>query len=128
MEANAAGSHEALLLNHQGEVTEGTTSNVFVVQGKRLCTPAVECGLLTGITRGIALQLAREAGIPAAETRLTVSDLTGAEECFLTNTTQEVLPVTQVDGRRIGDGRPGEITRRLHASFRAGLDRFLDDL
>jgi branched-subunit amino acid aminotransferase/4-amino-4-deoxychorismate lyase len=57
-----------------------------------------------------------------------VSDLTGAEECFLTNTTQEVLPVTQVDGRRIGDGRPGEITRRLHASFRAGLDRFLDDL
>jgi len=128
MEAKAAGSHEALLLNHQGEVTEGTTSNVFVVQGKRLCTPAVECGLLAGITRGIVLQLAREAGIPAAETRLTASDLTGAEECFLTNTTQEVLPVTQVDGRRIGDGRPGEITRLLHASFRAGLDRFLDDL
>jgi len=128
MEAKAAGSHEALLLNHQGEVTEGTTSNVFVVQGQRLCTPAVECGLLAGITRGIVLQLAREAGIPAAETRLTASDLTGAEECFLTNTTQEVLPVTQVDGRRIGDGRPGEITRLLHASFRAGLDRFLDDL
>jgi len=128
MEANTAGSHEALLLNHRGEVTEGTTSNVFVVQGKRLRTPAVECGLLAGITRGIVLQLARETGIPAEETRLTVRDLTDAEECFLTNTTQEVLPVTRVDGRSIGDGRPGQITRRLHASFRAGLDRFLDDL
>src|SRR2546422_10705381 len=61
MEAKAAGSHEALLLNHQGEVTEGTTSNVFVVQGKGLCTPAVVCGLLAGITRGIVLQLARDA-------------------------------------------------------------------
>jgi branched-chain amino acid aminotransferase len=128
MEATAAGSHEALLLNHRGEVTEGTTSNVFVVQGKCLRTPAVECGLLAGITRGIVLQLARETGIPAEETRLTVRDLTDAEECFLANTTQEVLPVTRVDGRSIGGGRPGQITRRLHASFRAGLDRFLDDL
>jgi len=128
MEANAAGSHEALLLNYRGEVTEGTTSNVFVVQGQRLRTPAVECGLLAGITRGIVLQLAREGGIPVEERRLTVRDLTDAEECFLTNTTQEVLPVTRVDRRSIGDGRPGQITRRLHASFRAGLDRFLDDL
>ena len=128
MEANAAGSHEALLLNYRGEVTEGTTSNVFVVQGQRLRTPAVECGLLAGITRGIVLQLAREGGIPVEERRLTVRDLTDAEECFLTNTTQEVLPVTRVDRRSIGDGRPGQITRRLHGSFRAGLDRFLDDL
>src|SRR5438093_9597507 len=118
MEANAAGSHEALLLNYRGEVTEGTTSNVFVVQGQRLRTPAVECGLLAGITRGIVLQLAREGGIPVEERRLTVRDLTDAEECFLTNTTQEVLPVTRVDRRSIGDGRPGQITRRLHASFR----------
>ena len=126
MEAKAAGAHEALLLNHRGDVTEGTTSNVFVVQGGRLRTPAVECGILEGITRSLVLQLANELEIPTDEARLTVEDLLRAEECFLTNTTQEVLPVTRLDGRMIGDGRPGEITRRLHASFRACLDRFLD--
>ncbi len=126
MEAKAAGAHEALMLNHRGDVTEGTTSNIFAVQGGRLRTPSVECGILEGITRGLVLQLASELGIPSEETRLTVEDLLRAEECFLTNTTQEVLPVTQVNGTRIGNGRPGEITRRLHASFRACLDRFLD--
>lgn len=126
MEATAAGAHEAVLLNHQGEVTEGTISNVFVVQGGRLRTPTVECGILAGITRNVVLGIARELGIPTDETHLTVDDLTGAEECFLTSTTQEVLPVTTVEGRRIGEGRPGAITRQLHASFRAGLDRFLD--
>lgn len=125
MEATAAGVHEALLLNHRGDITEGTTSNVFAVQGGRLLTPSVESGILEGITRGVVLQLASELGIPSEETRLTVEDLMRAEECFLTNTTQEVLPVTQVDGRMIGNGRPGEITRRLHASFRACLGRLL---
>lgn len=128
MEAKEAGVHEALMLNHRDELTEGTTSNVFAVQGGRLRTPSVECGILEGITRGWVLQLASELGIPSEETRLTVEDLMRAEECFLTNTTQEVLPVTRVDGRMIGDGRPGWITRRLHASFRAGLDRFLDGM
>jgi branched-chain amino acid aminotransferase len=126
MEAKAAGAHEALMLNHQGELTEGTTSNMFVVQRGRVRTPAVECGILNGITRGLVLQLASELGIPSEETRLTVDDLLRADECFLTNTTQEVLPVTRVNGTMIGNGRPGEITRRLHASFRACLDRLLD--
>ena len=126
MEAKAAGAHEALMLNHQGELTEGTTSNLFVVQRGRVRTPAVECGILNGITRGLVLQLASELGIPSEEARLTVDDLLRADECFLTNTTQEVLPVTRVNGTMIGNGRPGEITRRLHASFRACLDRLLD--
>lgn len=126
MEAKAAGAHEALMLNHQGELTEGTTSNMFVVQRGRVRTPAVECGILNGITRGVVLQLASELGLPSEETRLTVDDLLRADECFLTNTTQEVLPVTRVNGTMIGNGRPGEITRRLHASFRACLDRLLD--
>jgi len=125
MEAKTAGAHEALMLNHRGELTEGTTSNVFTVRGGRLLTPSVESGILDGITRGLVLQLAAELGIPSEETRVTIEDLTRAEECFLTNTTQEVLPVTQVDGRMIGNGRPGEITRRLHASFRACLDRLM---
>jgi len=128
MEAKSADAHEALLLNHRGEVTEGTGSNVFVIQEGRLRTPAVESGILAGITRGVVLQLARDLGIPTEETRLAVGDLAIADECFLTNTTVEVLPVTQVDGQRIGNGRPGEITRRLHASFRDSLDRFLDGL
>jgi branched-chain amino acid aminotransferase len=126
MEANTAGAHEALLLNHHGEVTEGTTSNVFTVREGRLRTPALDCGILAGLTRGIILMVARDLGIETEETRLTVKDLYKADECFLTNTTQEVLPVTQVDGKMVGDGRPGELTRRLHASFRTGLDRFLD--
>ncbi len=128
MEAKTAGVHEALMLNHRGDVTEGTTSNVFIAQGGRLLTPSIECGILEGITRRWVLQLAAELGILSEETRLTTEDLTRADECFLTNTTQEVLPVTRMDGRMIGDGRPGRITRRLHASFRAGLDRFLDGM
>lgn len=128
MEAKAAGAHEALMLNHRGELTEGTTSNLFVVQGGRVRTPAVECGILNGITRGLVLQLASELGIPSEEARLTVDDLLRADECFLTNTTQEVLPVTRVNGTMIGNGRPGEITRRLHVSFRACLDRLLDGM
>jgi len=127
MEAKAAGAHEALMLNHRGDVTEGTTSNVFVVQEGRLRTPSVECGILDGITRELVLQLASELNIPSEEARLSIADLLRAEECFLTNTTQEVLPVTRVDGHVIGDGRPGVLTRRIHASFRACLERFLGD-
>lgn len=126
MEAKTAGAHEALLLNHRNEVTEGTTSNVFVVREGRLRTPAIDCGILAGLTRGVILKLARDRGIETDEVRLTANDLYDADECFLTSTTQEVLPVTRVDGKMIGTGRPGELTRRLHASFRAGLDRFLD--
>ncbi len=126
LEAIEAGAHDALMLNQQDEVTEGTTSNVFVVQGARLRTPAVECGILDGITRSLVLRLARELGIPTEETRLTVDDLIRADECFLTNTTQEILPVTRVDGGAIGGGRPGPLTRRLHGLFRADLDRLLD--
>ena len=126
MEAKAAGAHEALLLNHRNEVTEGTTSNVFVVREGRLRTPAIDCGILAGLTRGVILELARDRGIETEEMRLTANDLYDADECFLTSTTQEVLPVTRVDGKMIENGRPGELTRRLHASFRAGLDRFLD--
>jgi branched-chain amino acid aminotransferase len=125
MEATALGAYDAVLLNHQGEVTEGTTSNIFVALGGRLLTPASDCGILAGITRNLVLRLARELEIPTEETRLTAADLPIADECFLTNTTVEVLPVTQVDGQSIGEGRPGEITRRLHASFRDSLDRFL---
>lgn len=126
MEATAVGAHEALMLNHRGDLTEGTTSNVFVVQNGRVRTPSTDCGILEGLTRGLVLRLASDVGLPPNETRLRVEDLRRAEECFLTNTTQEVLPVTRVDGHLIGDGRPGPITRRLHAAFLAYRDQTLD--
>jgi branched-chain amino acid aminotransferase len=126
IEAKAAGAHEGLMLNYRDELTEGTTSNLFLVQNGLLRTPALDCGLLDGITRRLVLDLARELGILYEETRLVTADLYTAQECFLTNTTQEILPVTMVNGRPVGDGRPGPMTQHLHASFRTRLDRFLD--
>jgi len=125
MEATAAGVHESLMLNHRGDIAEGTVSNVFAVYHGRLQTPSAACGILEGVTRGVVLHVASEMGIPADETQLHVEDLLRAEECFLTNTTQEVLPVTRVDGHLISDGRPGPITRRIHAAFLAYRDRVL---
>jgi branched-chain amino acid aminotransferase len=126
MEAKAAGAQEAFMLNHRGELTEGTTSNLFLVQAGRVRTPALDCGILDGITRGVVLGIAKDLGIPTEETRLVQTDLAVADECFLTNTTQEVLPVTRVDGKPIGTGRPGGITRRLHELFRARLHGLLE--
>jgi branched-chain amino acid aminotransferase len=126
MEAIAVGSYEGVMLNHRNELTEGATSNLFVVQNGRLRTPARHCGILDGLTRGVVLQLATELKIPTDETRLYVEDLYGAEECFLTNTTHEVLPVTSANGRAVGNGRPGQITSRLRASFQTSLDRLLE--
>ena len=126
MEAIAAGADEAIMLNYRDELTEGSTSNVFLVNAGQLRTPAVTCGLLDGVTRGVVLTLATELAIPSDETVLRMTDLYAAEECFMTNTTQEVLPVTKVDGRMVGDGRPGPITLRLRASYRSRLERLLE--
>ena len=126
MEAIAVGAYEGVMLNHRDELTEGTTSNLFVVQNGRLCTPARECGILDGLTRGVVLQLADELKIPTEETRLYVEHLYGAEECFLTNTTHEVLPVAKANGRPVGNGRPGPITSRLRASFQTSLNGLLE--
>lgn len=125
MEAIAAGADEAIMLNYRDELTEGSTSNVFLVNAGRLRTPAAACGLLDGVTRGVVLKLAKDLAIPSEETVLGMADLYAAEECFVTNTTQEVLPVTKVDGRVVRDGRPGPITARLRASYRACLERLL---
>ncbi len=124
MEATRAGAAEAIMLNYRDELTEGSTSNLFLVHAGRLRTPALACGLLDGVTRGVVLNLAKDLAIPCEETVLRIADLYSAEECFLTNTTQEVLPVTKVDGRMVGEGRPGPITARLRGSYRSRLERF----
>ena len=110
--------HEFLFFGPEGTLAEGTVSNVFIVKRKCLLTPSVASGILKGVTRDLVLSLAKERGWPVAETPLTRHDLYTADECFLTNTSSEVLPVVAVDGRSIGDGRPGPLTRALRRDFK----------
>jgi branched-chain amino acid aminotransferase len=126
-EAIAAGAFDSILLNWEAHLTECTISNLFFVRAGQLCTPALACGLLDGITREIVLSLAREAQIPVDEGHFGVEAIHKADECFLTNTSIEVLPVTMVDGHPVGKcGTPGPLTRQLHTHFLATRARFLE--
>lgn len=125
-EAIAAGAFDSVLLNWEGHVTECTVSNIFFVQAGRLCTPALSCGILDGITRGVILTLARDAGIPMDEGQFNLEALVAADECFLSNTTMEVMPATQLNGRPIGSGRPGPLTERLRQIFVTERRKFLE--
>jgi branched-chain amino acid aminotransferase len=114
-----SGAHEAILCAAGGSVAEGASSNVFAVVGGQVRTPALSVGILAGVTRGKVLELCRRAGIPSAEvTSMSPDELRGAEEAFLTSAARGVLPVTRVDGRPIGGGAPGPVTRRLMALYR----------
>jgi branched-chain amino acid aminotransferase len=117
IEGLQAGCIEALMLNHKGEVAECTGDNLFLVRGGRLLTPPNEAGILEGITRDAVIELARQAGITVQEVPLTKHDVYIADECFLTGTAAEVIPVVKVDSRTIGDGRPGPMTRDLMERF-----------
>jgi branched-chain amino acid aminotransferase len=116
--AQAAGAHEALFRDAEGRITEGTSSNVFAVMGGRLVTPPLEAGILEGVTRGVVLRLAPLQGVAAEQALLPADGLERAEEVFITSTSREILPVTRLGVARVGDGRPGPITRALHAAFR----------
>jgi branched-chain amino acid aminotransferase len=118
-EAKSRGADEALIVDGRGEVLEGATSNVFVARGGRLTTPPLEAGILAGITRAHVLESAAAAGLAVDEGALRPEDLYGADEVFITSSIRELLPVTRVDGRMIGRGAPGPITRSLHRAFRA---------
>ena len=119
LEGLQAGCVEALMLNHKGEVAECTADNVFVVRGGRVLTPPPDAGILEGITRNAVMDLAREAGIDCREATLTRHDLYTADECFLTGTAAEVIPVVDIDGRMIGAGTPGPVTQQLTTAFHA---------
>ncbi len=121
--ARAAGAYEALMLNREGFVTEGTTSNVFAVRGGALLSPPLAAGILEGVTRGIVLALARSAGIPAREVALRPRDLEEADELFITSTVRENVAVTRLGDRRVGGGGVGPLTARVHAAFRERADR-----
>jgi len=119
IDAQRAGADEALLLNSEGFIAECSADNIFAVRHGALATPAPLDGALEGITRGVVLQLAAEARIPARETRLARYDLYTADECFVSGTGAEIMPVVEVDGRTIGSGSPGALTRRLADAFHA---------
>jgi branched-chain amino acid aminotransferase len=119
IDAQRAGADEALLLNAEGFIAECSADNLFVIRHGALATPAPLDGALEGITRGVVLQLAAEANIPAREARLARYDVYTADECFVSGTGAEIMPVVEVDGRTIGSGSPGPLTRRLADAFHA---------
>src|ERR1041385_2580208 len=119
IEANNSGCEEAIMLNAEGLISECTGDNIFVVKENHLFTPPLSAGALYGITRRVAMELAAEAGLKVSEPNLTRYDLFNAEECFLTGTGAELIPVVKIDGRVIGNGKPGPMTRRLVEQYRA---------
>ena len=118
VEAKQAGCIEAVMLNNRGEVAECTADNIFIVRDGILATPAPHCGILQGITRQTVLELAAAEGIVARETVLTRFDLYTADECFMTGSGAEIVPVVRIDGRTIGSGLPGEVTEKLRQAFK----------
>lgn len=117
LEGVQAGCVEALMLNHKGEVAECTGDNIFIIKRGVLKTPPPDAGILEGVTRAAVMELARTGNVPVQETTMTRHDIYTADECFLTGTAAEVIPVVKCDGRVIGNGRPGPITRRLREGF-----------
>jgi len=119
IEANNAGVEEAIMLNSEGFVAEGTADNIFVVKHGALFTPPRSAGALHGITRQTVIELAEAVGLKVSEPNLTRYDLFNADECFLTGTGAELIPVVKIDGRVIGTGKPGPITRNLVEHYHA---------
>jgi len=110
---------EAIMYNHEGYVAEATGDNVFIVRNNVVCSPPVQAGSLEGITRSVVIRLARREGLEVAEKNLTRFDLYVCDEMFLTGTAAEVIGVVEVDGRTIGEGKPGPVTRLLREKFYA---------
>ena len=124
MEAVRLGAQDALMLNPFGELTESTTSNIFFILDGRIMTPSSDCGILTGITREVVIRIASENGFLFEEGRWPIEILEKANEMFLTGTVKKLMPVTRLDGKIIGEGKPGTITRSLMHLY----DKYLEGL
>src|SRR3954468_7542639 len=118
IEANLAGADEALMLNDAGNVAECTADNVFIIKHGRIFTPPISAGALQGITRSVVFDIAGEFDLKVIEADFTRHDIFVADECFLTGTAAEIVPVVKADGRPIGTGKPGSITMRMIERFR----------
>ncbi len=117
-EALRKGAFEAVMRNYRGEIAECSQSNIFIVKDGLALTPPADAGLLVGITRDFLFEVAQEIGVPMREQVLQESDLFGADECFLTSTTRELVPIVRVDEHVIGSGKPGTVTATLLEAFR----------
>ncbi len=117
-EATSEGSFETIFLNESDYVCEGSVSNIFTVKGNKIMTPSIDCGVLPGITRKAVLELAPYAGLATQEARFTEGQLKDSEEVFVTNSLIEIIPVVKIDDRRIGNGRVGAVTRKIHGLYR----------
>ena len=118
LEAKLSGVEEAIMMNNEGYVAEATGDNIFIIHKGKLITPPAFLGILEGITRNSVIELAHEKNIPVAEQLFTRYDIYSADECFLTGSAAEIIPVTKVDGRTIGSGKPGEITTQLIKDYK----------
>ncbi len=118
IEANLAGADEALMLNDAGNVAECTADNVFILKHRQIFTPPITAGALGGITRSVVFEIGAELGIKVVEADFTRHDVFVADECFLTGTAAEIVPVVKADGRAIGNGKPGATTNRIIKRFR----------
>jgi branched-chain amino acid aminotransferase len=123
IEAMNGGCEEAVMLNAEGFVSECTGDNIFIVDGNQLRTPPLSAGALYGITREVVIELAEQSGLTVSEPNLTRYDLFNADECFLSGTGAELIPVVKIDGRLVGSGKPGPATGKLIAAYRALTNR-----
>lgn len=125
MESLKARSFEGVFLNLDDELAEGTISNIFIVKEGVLKTPSLDCGILDGVTRGAMIETAKKTGIKVSETHIRLPEVFKADEIFLTSTTMEAMPVVRVNGKIVGNGKPGMITRLLHKNLRILLEKEL---
>ena len=122
-DAQGMGYNEAILTNTKGNITEGATSNIFIVRSDSLITPSINSGVLPGITRRVIIDIARKLRLPVREKAVSRRELLSADEVFLTNSLAEVLPVTKIDGKRVGEGTVGPVTKLLHISYQKQVIR-----
>lgn len=123
LDAQGLGFDEAILTNTKGDITEGATSNIFLVKDGALITPSLDSGVLPGVTRDVIIDIAKKIRVPVKERAVPRHGLSAAEEVFLTNSLAEVLPVTKVDSKKVGDGQVGQLTKLLHISYQKQVIR-----
>jgi branched-chain amino acid aminotransferase len=125
-EAQREGFDEAVLLNERGEVSECTAANIYAVKGDKVVTPPLSSGCLEGVTRGVLMEIASEAGAGITEHMLRLEDLFAADEVFITSTNRNVLGVSEIAGKKIGSGAPGALTQRLDEAFGAYVKEYVE--
>lgn len=125
MEAHDRGARDAFMLNPDGEVTEATTANIFLARGGKVVTPWLASGLLAGITRGFLKEAAAQRNVVIEERKVMRDELFSADELFITSTKRGVMPVTTLDGKAVGSGKPGDLTRQMAKFYDLGVSEWL---